>query len=34
MGILPDYRMGLATLFGWILALGLIWLTTQRRSNA
>ncbi|WP_288750899.1 amino acid permease [uncultured Corynebacterium sp.] len=34
MGILPDYRMGLTTLFGWILALGLIWLTTQRRSNA
>ena len=37
MGMLPEYRLGLATLAGWILALGLIWLTTQRaqrRSNA
>lgn len=25
MGILPEYRMGLATLFGWILVLGVIW---------
>lgn len=34
MGMLDEYRMGLATLAGWIVALGLIWLTTQRRSNA
>lgn len=25
MGILPEYRMGLMTLIGWILALGVIW---------
>lgn len=25
MGILPEYRMGLLTLFGWTLALGVIW---------
>ena len=30
MGILPEYRMGLATLTGWIIVLGLISLTTQR----
>lgn len=30
MGILPEYRLGLATLTGWVVVLGLISLTTQR----
>ena len=34
MGILPEYRLGLATLTGWIIVLALISLTTQRSRHA
>ena len=34
MGILPEYRLGLATLTGWIIVLGLISLTTTRSRHA
>lgn len=34
MGILPEYRLGLATLTGWIIVLGLISLTTPRSRHA